>query len=74
MTFHRINEDPTYDDDGNCVDEDYIDPAEWDQAFPKDSWRTVDTSIPEEEMAEIRRNAPEACYVMDCDPYSTINS
>ena len=22
MTFHRINEDPFYDDDGNLVDED----------------------------------------------------
>ena len=22
MTFHKINEDPMYDDDGNCVDED----------------------------------------------------
>ena len=25
MTFHRINEDPFYDDDGNLVDED----ADW---------------------------------------------
>ncbi len=23
---------------------------------------------------EIKRQAPEACYIMDCDPYSTINS
>lgn len=23
---------------------------------------------------EIRREAPEACYIMDCDPYCTINS
>jgi len=54
MTFHRINEDPTYDDDGNCVDEDYIDPAEWDKAFPKEK--------------------PEDCYIIDCDPYGTVNS
>lgn len=50
MTFHRINEDPTYDDDGVCVDEDHIDPAEWDAAFPEgDGWRVIDTSIPEDE-------------------------
>jgi hypothetical protein len=23
MTFHKINEDPFYDEDGNCVDEDF---------------------------------------------------
>ncbi len=23
---------------------------------------------------EVKRQAPEACYIMDCDPYSTINS
>lgn len=28
MTFHRINEDPTYDDDGILVDED----ADWTDA------------------------------------------
>lgn len=56
MTFHRINEDPMYDDDGNLVDEDYIDPKEWDAAFPQN------------------KEKPEACYIMDCDPYSTINS
>ena len=23
---------------------------------------------------EVSREKPEACYIMDCDPYSTINS
>ena len=30
--------------------------------------------VPEDIKEEIRREAPEACYIMDCDPYSTINS
>lgn len=32
--FWQLNEDPFYDDDGVLVDEDYIDPEEWDEAFP----------------------------------------
>ncbi len=31
----------------------------------------ADIEIVEE---EIKRQAPEACYIQDCDPYSTINS
>ncbi len=27
-----------------------------------------------EEVKEVSREKPEACYIMDCDPYSTINS
>ena len=23
---------------------------------------------------EVKKQAPEACYIQDCDPYSTINS
>ena len=78
MTFHRINEDPFYDDDGNLVDEDadllenMKDAA--DLARDRDGWSTVDTSIPEDELAAFKREATEACYIMDCDPYSTINS
>ena len=60
MTYWKLNEDPFYDDDGVLVDE--------------DGWTTIDTSIPEDEKQELKRQAPEACYVMDCDPYSTINS
>ena len=27
MTFHKMIEDPMYDEDGNCVDEDWADEA-----------------------------------------------
>ena len=57
MTFHKTIEDPFYDDDGNCVDEDHIDPKEWGAAFPEQPSKKL-----------------EACYIMDCDPFSTINS
>jgi hypothetical protein len=57
VTFHKTIEDPFYDDDGNCVDEDHIDPKEWDAAFPEQPSKKL-----------------EACYIMDCDPFSTINS
>lgn len=33
-------------------------------------WEDIKAEISE----DIKREAPEACYVMDCDPYSTINS
>ena len=38
MTFHRINEDPFYDDDGNLVDED----ADWEDV--KDEVEGVEVS------------------------------
>lgn len=57
MTYWKLNEDPTYDEDGVLVDEDHIDPEEWDAAFPEKTSKEV-----------------EACYIQDCDPYSTINS
>ena len=34
--MHKIFEDPTYDEDGIMVDEDHIDPVEWEEAFPDD--------------------------------------
>ena len=52
MTFHKLNEDPFYDDDGQLADE--------------DDWATAPIDLPQDEL--------EACYVMDCDPYNTINS
>ena len=54
MTFHKLNEDPFYDDDGQLVDE--------------DDWSTAAIDVPE--LEEIK----EACYIQDCDPFSTINS
>jgi hypothetical protein len=38
MTFHRINEDPFYDDDGNLVDED----ADWEDV--KEETQEVEVS------------------------------
>jgi hypothetical protein len=34
--MHKIFEDPTYDEDGSLIDEEFIDPAEWEEAFPDD--------------------------------------
>ncbi len=33
------------------------------------SWADI-----KQEVEEITSEKPEACYIMDCDPYSTINS
>ncbi len=56
MTYFKTFEDPMYDDDGQCVDED----ADWEDI--------------KQEVEEVSSEKPEACYVMDCDPYCTINS
>ena len=56
--FGMLTEDPMYDEDGVLVDED----ASWEDI----KQLTEETSV--------SREKPEACYVMDCDPYSTINS
>ncbi len=53
MTYFKTFEDPMYDDDGQCVDEDQ-------------DWEDI--------KVEVESIAPEACYIMDCDPFSTINS
>lgn len=40
MSYRPLYEDPTYDDDGNCVDED----AEWgDLEVPEDAYSPYDT-------------------------------
>ncbi len=55
-----IIEDPFYDEDGVLIDED-SDEGDWqDDKFV--------TSL------DLSKEAPEACYIQDCDPYSTINS
>lgn len=57
--FGILTEDPMYDEDGVLVDEDF-DNADWE-----------DTKV----QVDINLDEPvEACYIMDCDPYSTINS
>ncbi len=58
--FGMIIEDPCYDEDGVLIDED-SDEGDWqDDKFV--------TSL------DLSKEAPEACYIQDCDPYSTINS
>ena len=60
MTYWKLNEDPFYDEDGVLIDEDA-------DAFEK----MVDAA---ERAREQSKEKPEACYIMDCDPFSTINS
>jgi hypothetical protein len=51
MSYRPLYEDPTYDEDGQCPDDDHvedtIDPAEWDIAFPSqrdyDPWATINS-------------------------------
>ncbi len=60
MTYWKLNEDPFYDDDGVLIDED------------------ADILENMKDAADLardqRKEKPEACYIQDCDPYSTINS
>ena len=56
--FGMLTEDPFYDEDGVLIDED----ADWED-IQKLATET-----------EVSSEKPEACYIMDCDPYSTINS
>jgi hypothetical protein len=50
MSYRPLYEDPTYDEEGQCPeeDQDLIDPKEWDIAFPPsqpdyDPWATINS-------------------------------
>lgn len=60
MTYWKLNEDPFYDEDGVLIDED--------ADVPESMKDAVDLS------REQSREKHEPCYIMDCDPYGTINS
>ena len=56
--FGMLFEDPFYDEDGVLMDEDA-------------DWQDIKEDIKE---ATTSTEKHEACYVMDCDPFNTINS
>ena len=57
--FWMVTEDPFYDDDGQLVDEDA-------------QWQDIKQEV--KALSEDSHEPPEACYIMDYDPYSTVNS